>query len=103
LTRIDWRWRTEANQLLGEQAEQLHMAWYCVHSQGRRIEEDETDLITRVAGDIDVVLVLTQCLGEGDLEAQKFADEIERVTEDLAWPEGILTLAEERRLGGCGA
>jgi len=42
----------------------IHMIWYCINSQSRRIEDFEIDWITTFAAKIPVIVVLTQSFGK---------------------------------------
>ena len=82
--------------------EQLHIAWYCVHSMSRRFEPFEAEFIRRLDDlELPVVLVLTQvpkkkrpgAHPEIHPDVPELLTAIEAENLPLAWPEPVLTAA----------
>lgn len=52
------------------EADHIHLAWFCIQSESKRFEDAEINLLNELAEQIPVVVVLTQCL------SQKVADQL---------------------------
>ena len=74
----------------------IHLAWYCVDAGQTRIQGYDIDVITALADEVPVILVLTQCVDEDRVSALEAAI----AAEDLAI-QGVpvRTLAKARRIG----
>ena len=49
----------------------IHVAWYCVDAGQARIQDFDIEIVQALAGEVPVILVLTQCIDDehaGDLE-----------------------------------
>lgn len=84
--------------------EHIHLLWFCIGAEGARIQQYERDFIQALSGEVFVVVVLTQCLGEDEeralaLEAS-VADAIAEDDLDVVERRAIKTLALRRRLVG---
>jgi uncharacterized protein (DUF697 family)/GTP-binding protein EngB required for normal cell division len=74
----------------------IHLAWYCVDAGQARIQGYDVDVITALADEVPVILVLTQCVDEDRVSALEAAI----AAEDLpiqGLP--VRTLAKARRIG----
>jgi predicted GTPase/uncharacterized protein (DUF697 family) len=78
----------------------IHLVWYCIDAQGRRLEDTEVELIARVAREADVLLVLTQCRGEQDSRARQFAEAVQELGLATRGPGPVRVLAERREVAG---
>lgn len=47
---------------LGDMKKQIHLAWFCISNDGKRVEKAEVEFINDLAKDIPVVVVLTKTL-----------------------------------------
>jgi uncharacterized protein (DUF697 family) len=74
----------------------IHLAWYCVDAGQARIQGYDVDVITALADEVPVILVLTQCVDADRVSALEAAI----AAEDLPI-QGVLvrTLAKARRIG----
>ena len=75
----------------------IHVAWYCVDAGQVRIQDFDIEIVRAFAGEVPVILVLTQCIDD------ERAGELERVIAEESLPiEGppVHTLARERRVAG---
>jgi uncharacterized protein (DUF697 family) len=74
----------------------IHLAWYCVDAGQTRIQSYDVDVIKALAGELPVILVLTQCVDEERVSALEAAI----AAEDLPI-QGVpvRTLAKARRIG----
>ena len=53
-----------------DNADQIHLLWYCVNALGNRVEEFEIEFLKELGKEVPVVLVLTQSLQQpSDFEA----------------------------------
>jgi uncharacterized protein (DUF697 family)/predicted GTPase len=84
--------------------EQIHVFWYCSLSHGSRFLDVEAGFIESVAKLVPGIVVLTQCLGPEDEEALEFGAEVRALLEEhdaqVSPVSPLLTLAQERRIGG---
>lgn len=87
------------SKLNGKPEEHIHVLWYCIHAEHRRIEDYEEDLIRALASHIPVVLVMTQVLGPQDKSALAFAAELEKLKLPIAEAVPVKTLCEPREVG----
>ncbi len=55
------------------EADHIHLAWFCIQCESKRVEDAELNLINELAERIPVVVILTQCL------SRKVADQLEEV------------------------
>jgi len=55
--------------------EYIHVIWYCINAQSKRIEDLEIDLMTKFSKKVPVILVLTQCYGKDAKEFKKLLDD----------------------------
>lgn len=88
-----------ADKLKGDPDGHIHLVWYCVNAESRRIEDFEQDLIGALAEDVAVILVLTQVLGGDDETTSEFVESIRALGLPIAEGVPIKTLATERRVG----
>ncbi len=75
----------------------IHAAWYCVDAGQARIQDYDIEIVRALAGEVPVILVLTQCIDDDRATA------LEAVIARENLPiEGspVQTLARERRLAG---
>ncbi len=75
----------------------IHVAWYCVDAGQVRIQDFDIEIVRALAGEVPVILVLTQCIDD------ERAGDLERVIAEEGLPiEGppVHTLARERRVAG---
>jgi uncharacterized protein (DUF697 family)/GTP-binding protein EngB required for normal cell division len=74
----------------------IHLAWYCVDAGQTRIQGYDVDVITALADEVPVIVVLTQCVDEERVSALETAI----AAEDLPI-QGVpvRTLAKARRIG----
>ncbi len=61
----------------------LHLVWYCVHSESKRLGDYEVDLIRTLSEQVPTVFVLTQCLG-AEIRANEFG-RLERSSMTKSW------------------
>ena len=52
----------EKRKKLDDMKKQIHLAWFCISNDGKRVEKAEIDFINDLAKDIPVVVVLTKTL-----------------------------------------
>lgn len=52
----------EKRKKLGDTKKQIHLAWFCISNDGKRVEKAEIEFINDLAKDIPVVVVLTKTL-----------------------------------------
>lgn len=81
----------------GRPAELIHLAWYCVDAGQARVQDFDLDIIRALAEELEVILVLTQCVDD------ERADALEEVLSAESLPvrgEPIRTLARPRTLAG---
>ncbi len=52
----------------------IHVIWYCINAQSKRIEDVEIELMTKFSKKVPVILVLTQCYGK---DAKEFKNLLE--------------------------
>lgn len=57
--------------LAGQSEDYLHVIWYCINAQSKRIESTELKLISHFSKKVPVILVLTQAYGQ---ESEKFKE-----------------------------
>lgn len=89
--------KTIAATRAGKPEDLIHVAWYCIDAGQARVQDYDLEIIRALADEVEVVLVLTQCVDD------ERADALERViaTEDLPIRgEPIRTLARPRRVAG---
>lgn len=75
----------------------IHVAWYCVDAGQVRIQDFDIEIVQALAGEVPVILVLTQCIDDeraGDLEQVIAAESL-----PIEGPP-VHTLARERRVAG---
>jgi uncharacterized protein (DUF697 family)/predicted GTPase len=58
---------------LQAESEHIHLALYCINARSQRVLPEELDLIRKLAVDVPVLVVLTQCLGRRDAQAEALA------------------------------
>jgi len=46
----------------GDPSKQIHLAWFCISNDGKRVEQSEIEFINELAKEIPVVVVLTKSL-----------------------------------------
>lgn len=46
----------------GNPTDQIHLAWFCISNDGKRLEKAESEFINELSKDIPVVVVLTKCV-----------------------------------------
>lgn len=81
--------------LAGQSEEYLHVIWYCINAQSKRIESAELKLINHFSKKVPVILVLTQAYGQ---EAQAFQEILAEMPE-LKVVTIIPVVAETVKLG----
>ena len=89
--------KTIAATRAGKPEDLIHVAWYCIDAGQARVQDYDLEIIRALADEVEVVLVLTQCVDD------ERADALERViaAEDLPIRgEPIRTLARPRRVAG---
>jgi uncharacterized protein (DUF697 family)/GTPase SAR1 family protein len=74
----------------------IHLAWYCVDAGQTRIQGYDVDVITALADEVPVILVLTQCLDEDRVSALEAAIAAEELPIQGV---PVRTLAKARRIG----
>ncbi len=75
----------------------IHLAWYCVDAGQTRIQGYDVDVITALADEVPVILVLTQCIDEDRVVALEAAIAAENLPiQGLP----VRTLAKARRIAG---
>ena len=52
----------EKRKKLGDMKKQIHLAWFCISNDGKRVEKAEIEFINDLAKEIPVVVVLTKTL-----------------------------------------
>ena len=52
----------EKRKKLGDMRKQIHLAWFCISNDGKRVEKAEIEFINELAKEIPVVVVLTKTL-----------------------------------------
>jgi len=52
----------EKRKKLGDMKKQIHLAWFCISNDGKRVEKAEIDFINDMAKELPVVVVLTKTL-----------------------------------------
>ena len=52
----------EKRKKLGDMKKQIHLAWFCISNDGKRVEKAEIDFINDLAKELPVVVVLTKTL-----------------------------------------
>ena len=52
----------EKRKKLGDMKKQIHLAWFCISNDGKRVEKAEIEFINNLAKEIPVVVVLTKTL-----------------------------------------
>ena len=57
----------EKRKQLGDMKKQIHLAWFCIGNDGKRIEDAEIEFVNELSKEIPVVVVLTKTL-DTDLE-----------------------------------
>ena len=57
----------EKRKQLGDMKKQIHLAWFCIGNDGKRIEQAEIEFVSELSKEIPVVVVLTKTL-DTDLE-----------------------------------
>jgi uncharacterized protein (DUF697 family)/predicted GTPase len=84
-------------------SEHIHLLWYCVAGESRRIQDYEVELIRVLSAELPTILVMTQCLGPDDEAVLHFEQELIRISaeQQLGIDRGrpIKTLALARKLG----
>lgn len=80
---------------LQEQSEHIHLALYCVNARGTRVLPEEFELIRKLAVDVPVLVVLTQCFGSDDKQAGQLASVIHEQALPLASPVIFKVLAKK--------
>jgi uncharacterized protein (DUF697 family)/predicted GTPase len=87
----------------GPVEEHIHLLWFCISAEGARIQQYERDFIRELSHDVFCVIVLTQCLGEGEERAMALGASVAKaiIEDDLDVVEGraIKTLALQRKFG----
>ncbi len=81
----------------------IHLIYYCINSNGYRIEDSEIELINSLSEFAPIIVVLTQSLGDNSSELKKYIEQldlkIESVVEVLSKPYRINgTIIEEKGL-----
>jgi uncharacterized protein (DUF697 family)/GTPase SAR1 family protein len=75
----------------------IHLAWYCVDAGQTRIQGYDLDVITALADEVPVILVLTQCVDQDRVVALEAAIAGEHLPIHGI---PVRTLAKARRIGG---
>lgn len=52
----------EKRKKTGNPTDQIHLAWFCISNDGKRLEKAESEFINELSKDIPVVVVLTKCV-----------------------------------------
>ena len=52
----------EKRKKLGDMKKQIHLAWFCISNDGKRVEKAEIEFINDLAKELPVVVVLTKTL-----------------------------------------
>ena len=47
---------------MGDPKQMIHLVWFCISNEGKRLEDSEIDCINQLATEVPVVVVLTKCL-----------------------------------------
>jgi uncharacterized protein (DUF697 family)/predicted GTPase len=83
--------------------QQIHLVWYCVAAESRRIQDYEVALLKQLTAELPTVLVMTQCLGPQDDSVLRFSRELQSVIVreglDIDQRRPVLTLAAPRTIG----
>jgi uncharacterized protein (DUF697 family)/GTP-binding protein EngB required for normal cell division len=74
----------------------IHLAWYCIDAGQTRIQGYDVDVITALADEVPVILVLTQCVDEDRVSALETAIAAEHLPIQGV---PVRTLAKARRVG----
>lgn len=80
----------------GSESDAIHIAWYCINTGQTRIQDYDIEIVEALAGEVPVLLVLTQCIDD------EVANALEEVIKEEQLPiEGrpVRVLARERRVG----
>ena len=88
--------RTIAASRRGAAENFIHLAWYCVDAGQARVQGYDVDIVTALADELPVILVLTQCVDEERVGALEAAIAAENLPIQGA---PVRTLAKARRIG----
>lgn len=89
-------------------SDDIHLMWYCVLSEGAKLDPAEIDFINDLAESLDVILVLTKCLDEGatrdlmsyiDMKRQEGALQIRAIVPVLAMDKEVQGLGVKAKFG----
>ncbi|GIE76383.1 hypothetical protein Aph02nite_23330 [Actinoplanes philippinensis] len=83
----------------GEQRDRLHFVLFCVRSWDGRFEQFEIDLVGRLAAEVPVFLVLTQCPAADDPAVSALAAHLDGLDLPVAEGRAFPVLAEPRTIG----
>ena len=76
--------------------DKIHLIYYCINSNGARIEDSEIALINSLKQFAPVIIVLTQSLGENSEKLKEYIENLDLNVADI-----IEILAKPYRINGC--
>lgn len=89
-------------------SDDIHLMWYCVASEGSKLQQREIDFINDLAQAIDVILVITKSLDEGatrelmsyiEMKKQERALQVEAIVPVLAMDKEVQGLGVKKKFG----
>jgi uncharacterized protein (DUF697 family)/predicted GTPase len=88
---------------LQDESEHIHLILYCVHTRSNRVFPEELELIRELAAEVPLLVVLTQCYGPRDEQADQLAAVLEGADLPLAQPVIFKVLARKVDIGDGGS
>jgi uncharacterized protein (DUF697 family)/GTP-binding protein EngB required for normal cell division len=89
--------KTISDSRKGKPEDLIHVAWYCIDAGQTRLQDYDIEIIRALAEELEVILVLTQCIDEERAGALEEAIAAEGLP---VHGEPIRTLARARKVGG---
>jgi predicted GTPase len=83
-------------------SDDIHMMWYCVLSEGSKLDPAEVDFINDLAQSLDVILVLTKCIDEDATRKLMSYIEMKRQEGALRIKAIVPVLAMDKEVQGLG-